>query len=164
MNKSFSLLATLALAAVLLPIALAQAGQTTSPNSDQTSQPSATQPSTDQTTQPGATQPSATQPSATQPSTDQNAQPSTEQVQPATPAPGQTPEANSAPAATQNTFSGTVVKAGGKYVLKNDTMTYQLDDQVKARQFEGKQVSVMGNLDKSTSVIHVSDIMTPDQK
>ena len=154
MNKSFSLLATLALAAVLLPIAFAQAGQTTSPSSDQTSQPSATQPSTDQTAQP----------STTQPSTDQTAQPSTEQVQPATAAPGQTPDANSAPAATQNTFSGTVVKAGGKYVLKNDTMTYQLDDQVKARQFEGKQVSVMGDLDKSTSVIHVTDFMTPDQK
>lgn len=141
MNRSLSLLATLALAAVLLPIALAQAGQTAPPSSDPTSQPSATQPNTDQT-----------------------AQPSTEQVQPATPAPGQAPEANSAPAATQNTFSGTVVKAGGKYVLKNDTMTYELDDQVKARQFEGKQVSVMGNLDKSTSVIHITDIMTPDQK
>ena len=141
MNRSFSLLATLALAAVLLPIALAQAGQTTPPASDQTSQPSATQPSTDQT-----------------------GQPSTEQVQPATPAPGETPEAQPAPAATQNTFSGTVVKAGGKYVLKNDAMTYQLDDQVKARQFEGKQVSVMGDLDQSTSVIHVTDIMTPGQK
>ncbi len=140
MNRSFSFLATLALAAVLLPIAFAQAGQTTPPGSDQTSQPSTTQPSPDQTT------------------------PSTEQVQPATPAPGQAPEANSAPAVTQNTFSGTVVKAGGKYVLKNDTMTYQLDDQVKARQFEGKQVSVMGDLDQSTSVIHVTDIMTPDQK
>ena len=40
------------------------------------------------------------------------------------------------------------MKAGGKYVLKNDTMTYELDDQVKARQFEGKQVSVMGDLDQ----------------
>jgi hypothetical protein len=132
MNKSFSLLATLALAAVLLPIAFAQAGQTTPPSSDQTSQPSTTQPST---TQPSTDQ--TAQPSATQPNTDQTAQPSTEQVQPATPAPGQTPDANAAPAAAQNTFSGTVVKAGGKYVLKNDTMTYQLDDQVKARQIEG---------------------------
>jgi len=133
MNKTFSLLATLALAAVLLPIAFAQQDQAAQPSSDQTAQPSATQPSTDQ-------------------------------VQPSTPAPSQAPDTTSAPSATQNSFTGTVVKAGGKYVLKNDTMTYQLDDQVKARQFEGKTVSVMGDLDKSTSVIHVSDIMSADQK
>ena len=140
MNKTFSLLATLALAAVLLPIAFAQQDQTSQPSSDQTAQPSATQPSTDQST------------------------PSNDQVQPATPAPSQTPDTTTAPAATQNAFTGTVVKAGGKYVLKNDTMTYQLDDQVKAKQFEGKTVSVMGDLDKSTSMIHVTDIMSADQK
>ncbi|HZQ67080.1 MAG TPA: DUF5818 domain-containing protein [Terriglobales bacterium] len=140
MNKTFSLLATIALAAVLLPIAFAQQGQTAQPSTDQTAQPSSTQPSTDQST------------------------PSTDQVQPATQAPSQAPATTAAPAATQSTFTGTVVKAGGKYVLKNDTMTYQLDDQVKAGQFEGKTVTVSGDLDKSTSIIHVSDIMSPDQK
>jgi hypothetical protein len=36
-------------------------------------------------------------------------------------------------------------------------MTYQLDDETKAKQFEGKLI-VSGTLDKSTSVIRVSDI------
>ncbi len=128
MNKSLSLFATLALAAVLLPIAFAQ---------DQTAQPDS-----DQTAQPGTSQP----------------------AQPSTPAPAQMPSTTAAPAATQNTFTGTVVKAGGKYVLKNDTMTYQLDDQVKAQQSAGKTVTVSGDLDKSTSMIHVTDITPSDQK
>ena len=52
------------------------------------------------------------------------------------------------------------MKSGGKYVLKTDMGdTYQIDDQDKAQQFEGKQVKVNGSLDKSTSVLHVTDIM-----
>jgi hypothetical protein len=42
-------------------------------------------------------------------------------------------------------------------VLKTDRMTYQLDDETKAI-FEGKQVNVSGTVDKSTSVIRVTDI------
>ena len=40
-------------------------------------------------------------------------------------------------------------------------MTYHLGDETKetkAKQFEGKQVKVTGTVDKSTSVIRVSDI------
>jgi hypothetical protein len=37
-------------------------------------------------------------------------------------------------------------------------MTYQLDDQSKAKPFEGKQVNVSGTPDKSTSLIRVTDI------
>jgi lipopolysaccharide export system protein LptA len=55
-------------------------------------------------------------------------------------------------------FSGTVVKAKNHYVLKTDRMTYQLDDETKAKQFEGKQVNVTGTVDKSTSMIRVTDI------
>lgn len=55
-------------------------------------------------------------------------------------------------------FSGTVVKMQKQYVLKTDTATYQLDDQTKAKQFSGKQVTVSGTLDQSTSMIRVSDI------
>ena len=57
-----------------------------------------------------------------------------------------------------STFTGTVVKAGGKYVLKTADSNYQLDDQDKAKQFVGQQVKVNGNLDSSTSMIHISDI------
>jgi len=73
------------------------------------------------------------------------------------------PQSQTAPGAstdtqTQNSFSGMVVKAGEQYVLKTDKMTYQLDDETKAKQFEGKQVTVNGTLDKSTGVIRITDI------
>ena len=57
-----------------------------------------------------------------------------------------------------SSFTGTVVKAGGKYVLKTSDMNYQLDDQQKAKKFVGQQVKVSGSLDSNTSTIHVSDI------
>jgi len=56
---------------------------------------------------------------------------------------------------TQN-FSGTIVKARNHYILKTDKMTYELDDETKAKQFE--QVNVSGTLDNSASVIRVTDI------
>ena len=60
--------------------------------------------------------------------------------------------------ATQ-TFTGTVLKAVKKYVLKTPEMsTYDLDDQERARQYEGKQVQVIGTLDPSSKLIHVQDI------
>jgi flagellar basal body-associated protein FliL len=96
----------------------------------------------------------AQQSQSTQPKADQTqSQPESDQSQgQTTPAPGA-----SADTQTQN-FSGAVVKAGEHYVLKTDKMTYQLDDETKAKQFEGKQVTVNGTLDKSTGVIRVTDI------
>src|ERR1700722_14743924 len=60
--------------------------------------------------------------------------------------------------AAGSTFTGTVVKAGGKYVLKTADSNYQLDDQDKAKQFVGQQVKINGNLDSSTRMIHIADI------
>ena|SRR5882724_993165 len=119
MKNNLTTLATLALAAALLPAAFARQGQSTKPKSDQTQ----SQPGSDQSQ--GQT----------------------------TPAPGA-----SADTQTQNSFSGAVIKAGEHYVLKTDKITYQLDDETKAKQFEGKQVTVNGTLDKSTGVIRVTDI------
>jgi cell division septation protein DedD len=57
------------------------------------------------------------------------------------------------------TFIGTVVKIGDKYVLKTtDNMTYQLDDQDKAKEFEGKQVKVTGGLEAKDKLIHIQNI------
>jgi lipopolysaccharide export system protein LptA len=87
-----------------------------------------------------------------------------QQDQPAQPSPTdpqtQSPPApdTSADAQTQKSFSGTVVKMQKQYVLKTDTATYQLDDQAKAKRFSGKQVTVNGTLDQSSSTIKVSDI------
>jgi uncharacterized protein DUF5818 len=60
----------------------------------------------------------------------------------------------------QQTFMGKIAKAQGKYVLQNpDTKaTYTLDDQDKAKQFEGQNVKVTGTLDSQKNTIHVSDI------
>jgi uncharacterized protein DUF5818 len=86
-----------------------------------------------------------------------------QQDQPAQPNP--TPQTQSTPAPDTSadtqapkSFSGTVVKIQKQYVLKTDTATYQLDDQAKAKRFSGKQVTVNGTLDQSTSMIKVSDI------
>jgi hypothetical protein len=45
------------------------------------------------------------------------------------------------------------------YVLQTaDNVTYQLDDQERAKEYEGKQVQVTGSLDKSANMIKVRDI------
>jgi hypothetical protein len=145
MKGSISL-ATLALAAVTLaPIALAQSAQKQERpkalagtelvawTQDQKAEP---MPST-QTTPPPQQKP--------------------DQQTPSTPANGQQDDAHKTPAA--QAFTGTVMKSGDTYVLKTaDNMTYQLDDQARAKQYEGKQVQITGSLDSATSTIKVQDI------
>ena len=77
----------------------------------------------------------------------------------------QQPDNQNPPAATNQpsdpqTFSGKVAKAGGKFVLRDtasNTM-YVLDDEGKAKPFEGQEVKVSGTLDAQTKTIHVSSI------
>jgi len=104
-------------------------------------------------------------PSNSQPTSDmQNGRQSSPEQQGTQPA-SQSPDSSSSMQNSQgmqnaagSTFTGTVVKAGGKYVLKTADSNYQLDDQDKAKQFVGQQVKINGNLDSSTSMIHISDI------
>jgi hypothetical protein len=57
------------------------------------------------------------------------------------------------------TFTGTIAKDSGKYVLKvSENTAYQIDDQDKARDYEGKQVRVAGRLDAKNNVLHVASI------
>jgi hypothetical protein len=69
------------------------------------------------------------------------------------------PPAQQQQPATQ-TFTGTIVKDGSVYVLKvaANNSTYQLDDQVKAKQYEGKQVKVAGTLDANGNSLHIVSI------
>jgi flagellar basal body-associated protein FliL len=76
--------------------------------------------------------------------------------QPSQPSADTSPQASSS--AQGQPITGTVVKEGDKYVLQSSGMSYQLDDQDKAKKFEGQQVKVNGDLDKSTKTIRVSDI------
>ena len=61
-------------------------------------------------------------------------------------------------------FEGKIAKAGNKLVLQEaSTQTaYQLDDQDKAKQFQGKEVKVTATLDPNTNTLHVVDI-TPTE-
>ena len=130
MKKLFTAVATLALALALSAVSFAQQ---------------------DQSAQPGAQPPTSDTQNTQQPTADQQG------AQPQTSAPDQD-SSNSMQANQPSSFSGTVVKAGGKYVLKTSDMSYQLDDQMKAKKYVGQQVKVSGSLDSNTSTIHVSDI------
>lgn len=56
-------------------------------------------------------------------------------------------------------FTGTVVKNGDQYVLRDSSgQVYKLDDSTRAQQFEGKQVKVTGTLDADSKMIHVDNI------
>jgi hypothetical protein len=85
---------------------------------------------------------------------------------PTSPAP--TTAAPTAPAATDSpsatpqasgvqSFTGTVVKSGDKYVLQeSETGTmYDLDSQERVKSFEGKKVKVQGTLDANGKMIHI---------
>ena len=57
------------------------------------------------------------------------------------------------------TFNGKIANHDGKYTLQGeDGKTYQLDDQDKAKEFDGKSVKVTGTLDEESMTIHVSEI------
>ncbi len=62
--------------------------------------------------------------------------------------------------AQEQMFTGKITKAGGKYVLRDtaNKAIYVLDDQEKAKQFEGQEVKVSGTLDSHTKTIRVASI------
>src|SRR5712691_9970064 len=80
--------------------------------------------------------------------------------------PGQTPDQSQQPAPNaQNqtpspdqsqTFAGTIVKSGDKYVLQDASgKTYEVEPQTDMKKYEGKQVRIMGTLDADGKTIHV---------
>lgn len=57
------------------------------------------------------------------------------------------------------TFTGTIVKDGENYVLRDSSGgIYKLDDSSRAQAFEGKTVKVTGKLDADSKMIHVDSI------
>jgi hypothetical protein len=86
---------------------------------------------------------------------DQQASQQPTQQTPGQPAPATGSQAQGQPSA--QTFTGTIVKDSDRYILKSDGGAYQVDDQVKAKAYEGKQVKVTGSLDKS-NVLHIAGI------
>jgi hypothetical protein len=57
------------------------------------------------------------------------------------------------------TFKGTIVKSGSRYILKvSSNSSYQLDDQEMAKRYEGKQVRIEGTLDANGNSVHITSI------
>ncbi len=70
--------------------------------------------------------------------------------------PQQQPDQSQAKSAT---FTGTVVKDGSDYMLRDSSGSiFKLDDAERAKPFEGKTVKVTGELDEQAKVIHVESI------
>ena len=116
--------------------------------------------------------PQAQQPADSQPADQTPPRQSPDQPGQQTPdqsSPGQTPhqpssQAGQAPEAQSQTdqsgaqtFTGTVVKQGDKYVLQDAATgtTYDIDHQDEVKKFDGKKVKVHGTLDASGKMIHV---------
>ena len=155
-----SVLATLALAMICWGSAL-QAQNTPSTTPDrQAQQPSSSPDTTPPQSTPETQAPSSQSPSSQTPDSTQSPDTTTPPPSSRTPESGaqQPPSrsgADSGAAGTQ-TFSGTVVKQGDKYVLKDDSgHTYDIDHQDEVKKFDGKRVRVQGTLDPSTNKIMV---------
>ena len=77
--------------------------------------------------------------------------------------PSQGSSSSSATSATQgsaseSTFTGSIGKSGGKFVLHAAEGDFKLDDQGQAQSYEGKDVKVTGTLDSSGRTIKVKTI------
>jgi len=68
------------------------------------------------------------------------------------------PQTPTQPKVETQTFTGKIVKAGDKYVLKGSSMTYQLDEQSGVQKYEDKDVKVVGTLDAGSNTIRVTRI------
>jgi Protein of unknown function (DUF5818) len=83
---------------------------------------------------------------------------------PATPAPTTPPTFPTSKAKPQpdrpdvRVYMGTIVRDGDAYVLKTGNEKYLLDRQKKAKNYKGKDVKIMGTLDKAKNLIHVEKI------
>ncbi|SRR6266496_574953 len=97
---------------------------------------------------------------------DEDPAPATPHQQPSTPKPqaqqnreAQQPSSN---VETQEAlaFTGHMVEEQGQLVLKDPVtkMSYNLDDQSKARPYLGKQVKVIGKLEMKSNTIHIDSI------
>ncbi|MGA7217302.1 MAG: hypothetical protein WBX38_03255 [Candidatus Sulfotelmatobacter sp.] len=102
----------------------------------------------------------AQSPNPQPPSPGQSAQPSTPAQAPeqaAPPATNSTTNTDSATATGSQPFTGTIVKAGDKYMFQEEGTgkTYDIDHQDQVQKFEGKRVKVHGALDPDGKTIHL---------
>jgi hypothetical protein len=147
--RSFWSLVTLAM--ILGVGGLLNAQQSAAPPTS--TDPTAATPQTSEPAAAPATQPTQpNDPTAQAPATTPQTQPS-----PTPQPPAQTSSDTTATSTETQSFSGTIVKAGDKYVLQDadSGKTYDIDHQDQVKQYEGKKVRVHGTLDASGRMIHV---------
>jgi len=96
--------------------------------------------------------------------TPQTQQPEPQSQQPAQQAPPDQPgqenpdtQAQPSQKAGVQTFTGTIVKSGTKYMFQDAASdnTYDIDHQDVVQKFEGKKVKVNGTLDANSKMIHL---------
>jgi len=156
-TQYLSFLATVAIAVGMISWGSALHAQTSPSTPSSQSQQTPSSPDTAPSQQTPQTQPT---PSPEMP-------PASQQTPKATAPGSQTPDASApesgaktgsaasaaAPGESQ-TFSGTVVKQGDKYMLKDDSgKTYDIDHQSDVAKFEGKRVRVQGTLDSNGKIL-----------
>lgn len=57
------------------------------------------------------------------------------------------------------TFTGTIAKDGGNYILRvSENLVYLLDDGAKVKSYEGKQIRIAGKFDAQNNILHVTNI------
>ena len=155
MKKQLKSFWSLGALAMILGVGTSLNAQQATPPST-TTDPAAAAPQT-QTSDPATTPTQPSDPTAQQPATTPQTQTNqTPEQQPSQAAPDTQGQA-AASATDSQTFSGTVVKAGDKYVLQDadSGKTYDIDHQDQVKQYEGKKVRVHGTLDASGKMIHV---------
>jgi len=66
-------------------------------------------------------------------------------------------QAQSSQTAGAQSFTGTIVKSGDKWMFQDaaSSNTYDIDHQDQVQKFEGKKVTVHGTLDASAKMIHL---------
>jgi len=145
MKKHARSMWTLGIFAAVLTVSISLNAQQSTPTSPSTSSDPSAAPQS-QPSQP-------TDPTAQQPNTPTQAQPSQSPDQGAQAAPN-TPSQSAATASDSQTFSGTIVKAGDKYMLQDAASgkSYDIDHQDQVKQYEGKKVRVHGTLDASGKI------------
>ena len=67
-------------------------------------------------------------------------------------------ESRETSAKTAKVFTGTITQDKNGYVLQTGDQKYKLDDQPKAKEYDGKHVKVQGSLDRNNNVIRVDKI------
>jgi hypothetical protein len=88
----------------------------------------------------------------------QQSAPSTTPNDPTAQQPASAPQAQPTTSTSDSqTFTGTIVKSGDKYMLQDAASgkSYDIDHQDQVKQYEGKKVRVHGTLDASGKMIHV---------